>query len=177
MTYEDFKKSLNTFFKPYGFRRHSTHFHCEASDGVMVVFGVYKSVYDTDLCYMEYGYAFKEICEQWPYPRVNYLHLNCGRIHLPNRNNIYLSAIDDEEFKQFCELLESLVKPALEVARLGKEGIKQAYFIEKKYDYFYVTGPNALKLFGLTREEVMPHSVFSDRSLEPPKKTRKKTEK
>ena len=50
MTYEDFKKSLNTFFKPYGFRRHSTHFHCEASDGVMVVFGVYKSVYDTDLC-------------------------------------------------------------------------------------------------------------------------------
>lgn len=58
MTYEDFKKSLNTFFKPYGFRRHSTHFHCEASDGVMVVFGVYKSVYDTDLCYMEYGYAF-----------------------------------------------------------------------------------------------------------------------
>ena len=40
MTYEDFKKSLNTFFKPYGFRRHSTHFHCEASDGVMVVFGV-----------------------------------------------------------------------------------------------------------------------------------------
>ena len=90
MTYEDFKKSLNTFFKPYGFRRHSTHFHCEASDGVMVVFGVYKSVYDTDLCYMEYGYAFKEICEQWPYPRVNYLHLNCGRIHLPNRNNIHL---------------------------------------------------------------------------------------
>lgn len=119
MTYEDFKKSLNTFFKPYGFRRHSTHFHCEASDGVMVVFGVYKSVYDTDLCYMEYGYAFKEICEQWPYPRVNYLHLNCGRIHLPNRNNIHLSAVDDEEFKQFCELLESLVKPALEVARLG----------------------------------------------------------
>lgn len=177
MTYEDFKKSLNTFFKPYGFRRHSTHFHCEASDGVMVVFGVYKSVYDTDLCYMEYGYAFKEICEQWPYPRVNYLHLNCGRIHLPNRNNIHLSAMDDEEFKQFCELLESLVKPALEVARLGKEGIKQAYVIEKKYDYFYVTGPNALKLFGLTREEVMPHSVFSDRSLEPPKKTRKKTEK
>ena len=137
MTYEDFKKSLNTFFKPYGFRRHSTHFHCEASDGVMVVFGVYKSVYDTDLCYMEYGYAFKEICEQWPYPRVNYLHLNCGRIHLPNRNNIHLSAIDDEEFKEFCELLESLVKPALEVARLGKEGIKQAYFIEKKYYCFF----------------------------------------
>lgn len=52
---------------------------------------------------------------------VNYLHLNCGSNTLTKLEiNIHLSAIDDEEFKQFCELLESLVKPALEVARLGK---------------------------------------------------------
>ena len=60
------------------------------------------------------------------------MRLNCGRIHLPNRNNIHLSAMDDEEFKQFCELLESLVKPALEVARLRKRRNKASITLLKK---------------------------------------------
>ncbi len=153
-----FFKKLTFMFSEKGFTCKNKHFYKEASDDVVIVFGIHMSSYG-GYCYLEYGYCFKTINQHLPFPRFNQLNLNCGRVMTSFGKDLIYEEIDEKAFVEIEKAVDAALYNLIKLINLERSEMIQFFLSGLFNQSWYILGNETARYFGLPKEAFIYHFV------------------
>lgn len=145
-------------FSKKGFTCKSKHFYKDASDDVIIVFGVQMSSYG-EYCYLEYGCCIKTINRYLPFPKFNQLNLNCGRVMTSFGKDLIYEEIDENAFVEIENAVDVTLNKMIKLINFERNEMIQFFLSGQFNQSWYILGNETARHFGFPKEAFKFHFV------------------
>lgn len=152
-----FLKLCANLFEANGFVRKGNTFYLENECGILLAFGLQKSSYDA-YYYMEHGIAFKEINKYLPYPKINELDINMGRIMTRFGKALWYESLDEQSFCEISNAVQNKLDVLYPIINAGKEEILKQILCPNPIKISYIFDGVAQYL-GIDIEHLRTHHI------------------